>query len=132
MSPGTGQLHPIEKEVSRPLVNLLRFPEFLFNLSYPLESFKIIRALKPDQRSFCRNCSLFLNKRIQQDDAELKSHLGSQNHEIIKEVTDEMLNEPVKHLLKPVELNAFNAVIVACFVNKTRHIQLVNKLFEFP
>ena len=80
-------------------------------------SYKLIRSLKPDQRSFCRNCSLFLNKRLQPDEEALKRHQqASPAHEVIDEISDAMLNEPVRYILKPVEVNSFNAVslLVSC------------------
>ena len=108
---GANKRRPVTPDCARS--ETLELDSFICKISplTYLNSFKIIRALKPDQRSFCRHCSLFVNKRIQQDEAEFKIHLAAgQNHEIIKEVTDDMLNEPIKHLLKPVEVNSFNAV----------------------
>ena len=61
----------------------------------------MLQSLKSDERVYCRTCDKFLID---------EEHKDSENHIVLKGIDNEMLKNPIRRILKPVELNTKNAV----------------------
>lgn len=59
--------------------------------------------MNSEERKYCQNCDKFIPKLDKTDHSK---------HQIVNNITNEMLKQPIKKILTPVELNSANAVIL--------------------
>ena len=70
-------------------------------------SLEIIKTMKPEERKFCRTCNKFILN---------KSDQTHKQHDVLADISDGMMREPISKILKPVEINSSNAVTWKYFI----------------